>query len=186
MSILSVRKTFESSSSVSEAEYSICGLYRFRLTRTWDRSGRHALFIMLNPSTATEIKNDPSVERCERRARALEFGSFTVCNLFAYRSTNPKKLKEVGDPNGIGNDEAIESSSDSADIIVCAWGNHGAHLNRGKFVESMLRDNGCDLHHLGITAQGFPKHPLYVSYSVKPFVWERCDVPRMRRTRHNA
>lgn len=177
MSNLSVCKTFRSCNSFSEAEYSNCGLYRFRLTRTWNQSGRHALFIMLNPSTATEIKNDPSVERCERRARALEFGSFTVCNLFAYRSTNPKKLKEVKDPNGIGNDAAIASSSNRADIIVCAWGNHGAHLNRGKSVESMLRNHGCDLHHLGITAQGFPKHPLYVSYSVKPAIWECRDVP---------
>lgn len=176
MNALPILKTFESSSSFSEAEYSTCGLYRFRLTRTWDQSERHALFIMLNPSTATEIKNDPSVERCERRARALEFGSFTVCNLFAYRSTNPKKLKEIGDPTGIGNDAAITSSSKCADIVVCAWGNHGAHLSRGRLVESMLRDNGCDLHHLGITAQGFPKHPLYVSYSVKPAIWERCDA----------
>ena len=177
MSTHPVRKTFKSSSSFSEAEYSTCGLYRFRLTRTWSQAGRHALFIMLNPSTATEIKNDPSVERCERRARALEFGSFTVCNLFAFRSTNPDKLKNIRDPHGIGNDAAIESSSKCADIIVCAWGNHGAHLNRGKFVESMLRDSGFDLHHLGITARGFPKHPLYVSYSVNPIMWERRDVP---------
>ena len=176
MSARTIRKTFESGSTFSDAEYSTCGLYRFRLTRTWNGARRHVLFIMLNPSTATEIKNDPSVERCERRARALEFGGFTVCNLFAFRSTNPDKLKKVRDPNGIGNDAAIASSSRSADIIVCAWGNHGAHLGRGKFVESMLRERGCALHHLGITARGFPKHPLYVSYSINPILWERRDA----------
>ena len=55
----------------SEAIYSDCERYRYALTRTWDESGKRALFVMLNPSTATEVQNDPTVERCERRARTL-------------------------------------------------------------------------------------------------------------------
>ncbi|MEY3307813.1 MAG: hypothetical protein RLZZ413_1851, partial [Pseudomonadota bacterium] len=40
-------------------------------------------------STATEFQNDPTVERCERRARALGFGAFRVTNIFAFRATDP-------------------------------------------------------------------------------------------------
>jgi hypothetical protein len=52
----------------SLAVYSDCERYRYLLTRVWE-PGRKALFVMLNPSTATEVQNDPTVERCERRAR---------------------------------------------------------------------------------------------------------------------
>ena len=40
--------------TVSEAVYSDCERYRYLLTRTWGQ-GPKALFVMLNPSTATEV-----------------------------------------------------------------------------------------------------------------------------------
>ena len=61
----------------SLAVYSDCARYRYRLERVW-APGQRVLFVMLNPSTATELQNDPTVERCERRARALGFGSFAI------------------------------------------------------------------------------------------------------------
>ena len=67
--------------SKSTAIYSDCERYRYALTRVWDVGGKRALFVMLNPSTATEVQNDPTVERCERRARALGFGAFRVTNI---------------------------------------------------------------------------------------------------------
>ena len=57
----------------SVAVYSDCERYRYALTRVWELQGRRLSFVMLNPSTATEVQNDPTVERCERRARALGF-----------------------------------------------------------------------------------------------------------------
>ena len=69
--------------AASIAEYSDCEAYSYTLTRVWDEAGQRALFIMLNPSTATELQNDPTVERCERRARALGYGAFRVLNIFA-------------------------------------------------------------------------------------------------------
>ncbi|MEJ1991011.1 MAG: DUF1643 domain-containing protein [Maritimibacter sp.] len=78
----------------STAIYSDCERYRYMLTRVWEPAGERALFVMLNPSTATEVQNDPTVERCERRARALGFGSFRVTNIFAWRDTDPKKMRE--------------------------------------------------------------------------------------------
>ena len=74
----------------SVAVYSPCERYRYLLTRVWDGAGPRALFVMLNPSTATEFQNDPTVERCERRARALGFGAFRVANIFAFRATDPR------------------------------------------------------------------------------------------------
>ncbi|MFT6273779.1 MAG: hypothetical protein ACJA0F_002637, partial [Dinoroseobacter sp.] len=70
--------------AASVALYSDCERYRYALTRVW-APGETALFVMLNPSTATEVQNDPTVERCERRSRALGFGGFRVTNIFAWR-----------------------------------------------------------------------------------------------------
>lgn len=155
----------------SVAVYSPCERYRYTLTRVWDPAGARALFVMLNPSTATEMQNDPTVERCERRARALGFGAFRVCNIFAWRETDPKKMRAVADPVGPENDAAIVESAAWADTVVCAWGTHGAHLARGPAVERLLRGTGRPLHHLGLTQAGHPKHPLYIGYHVQPIGW---------------
>lgn len=157
--------------AASTAVYSDCERYRYTLTRTWDPHGKRALFVMLNPSTATELQNDPTVERCERRARTLGFGAFRVCNIFGWRETDPKKMRAAEDPVGPDNDAAIAESCDYADTIVCAWGTHGAHLNRGPEVEALMRGTGRTLHHLGLTQAGHPKHPLYIPYTAQPQVW---------------
>ncbi|MBF9042769.1 DUF1643 domain-containing protein [Rhodobacterales bacterium HKCCE4037] len=157
--------------AASVAVYSDCELYRYSLTRVWDAGGKRALFIMLNPSTATEVQNDPTVERCERRARALGFGAFRVLNIFAWRATDPRDMRAAGDPVGPENDAAILGSLDWADAVICAWGTHGAHLGRGPAVEALLRAAGVEMLHLGLSKEGHPKHPLYIGYKVQPEVW---------------
>ncbi len=157
--------------TVSSAVYSACERYRYLLTRVWDDTGSRALFIMLNPSTATELANDPTVERCERRARALGYGAFRVCNIFAYRATDPREMRAVPDPVGPENDAAILDSLDWADRVICAWGTHGAHLDRGPEVARKLRAAGATLWHLGLSKAGHPRHPLYIGYAVQPQRW---------------
>ena len=162
----------------SDARYSPCKQYRYELTRVWDASGPRALFVMLNPSTATEIRNDPTVERCERRARALGFGAFRVCNVFALRSTDPRELRRHAEPVGPDNDAAIIGGCGWANrraggCVVCAWGNHGAYMNRGPEAEALMRDANVALSHLGLTRAGHPRHPLYVPYSRSLETWER-------------
>ena len=152
------------------AVYSSCERYRYRLTRVWS-AGPQVLFVMLNPSTATELQNDPTVERCERRARALGFGSFAVANIFAIRATDPRVMRADTDPVGPGNDLAILEVVAQSERIVCGWGSHGAHLGRGAAVEALLRGTGRDLHQLGLTLAGAPKHPLYISYDRQPELW---------------
>jgi hypothetical protein len=161
---------FTKGDAVSEAVYSDCERYRYLLTRIWAK-GPKALFVMLNPSTATEMQNDPTVERCERRARALGFGAFRVTNIFAYRATDPRVMRAAADPIGPGNDAALVESVAWSDGVVCAWGNHGLHLDRGARVEVMLRQAGARLSHLGLTGQGQPRHPLYVGYDRQPEPW---------------
>jgi hypothetical protein len=155
----------------SVAVYSPCERYRYALTRVWDEGGRRATFVMLNPSTATELQNDPSVERCERRARALGYGAFRVCNIFAWRATDPRVLRTLRDPVGPENDAGILDGAAWADAVLCAWGSHGAHLGRGPEVERLLRATGAPLCHLGLTKQGHPRHPLYVAYATEPTDW---------------
>jgi hypothetical protein len=165
-----ITRIFTKGDALSEAVYSDCERYRYLLTRVW-APGPKALFVMLNPSTATEVQNDPTVERCERRARALGFGAFRVANIFAFRATDPKVMRAEADPVGPQNDAAIMDSLPWADAVVCAWGNHGLHLDRGRQVEAMLRTEGARLAHLGLTGQGQPRHPLYVGYDRQPEPW---------------
>ncbi|MEM9796005.1 MAG: DUF1643 domain-containing protein [Pseudomonadota bacterium] len=167
-----ITRTFTKGDAPSTAVYSDDERYRYDLIRTWDISEGRVNFVMLNPSTATEVANDPTVERCERRARALGFGAFRVTNIFAYRATDPKRMRSEPDPVGPANDDAILEAALWADRVVCAWGTHGAHLDRGLAVERMLRDAGRPLHHLGLSKAGHPKHPLYIGYAVQPEPWE--------------
>ena len=158
--------------AASTAVYSPCERYRYLLTRVWNPAGPKALFVMLNPSTATEFQNDPTVERCERRARTLGFGAFRVTNIFAFRATDPRVMRAQDDPVGPANDAAIrDSAMDWADRIICAWGTHGAHLDRGARVESILRSTGRPLFTLGLSKEGHPKHPLYIGYDRQPEPW---------------
>src|SRR3954454_21911255 len=90
--------------SRGSAVFSKCNRYRYRLDRIWDEARPPLAFGMLNPSTADHERNDATIERCERRARALGFGSLIVWNLFAFRSTKPSTLKAQDDPIGPKND----------------------------------------------------------------------------------
>ncbi len=166
-----ITRSHQKGDAASIAIYSDCEKYRYVLTRIWDAAGRKVVFIMLNPSTATEVQNDPTVERCERRARAARFGSFRVNNIFAWRGTDPRNMRAAEDPVGPDNDRLIRESCRWADQIICAWGTHGAHLDRGSKVSGDLQSTGRPLFHLGLTKVGHPKHPLYIAYTKQPELW---------------
>ena len=155
----------------SSAHYSPCETYRYGLTRIWDDASAKLLFIMLNPSTATELKNDPTIERCEQRSRALGFGGFRACNLFAYRATDPRDLKRAKEPIGPENLAYLLASARWADMILCAWGNHGAYLGMADAITALLLSKGHALYHLGLSKNGYPRHPLYIAYKNQPIPW---------------
>lgn len=155
----------------SVAVYSDCECYRYSLTRTWDPEGQRVMFVMLNPSKATEVQNDPTVERCERRARALGFGAFRVTNIFAWRETDPMTMRRAAEPIGGENDAFLLEGAAWADRVVAGWGTHGAHMGRGPAVADMLRGAGVLLFHLGLSKEGHPRHPLYIAYRHQPEPW---------------
>lgn len=165
---MTVLRTHEADGIVSEALWSHCSTYRYRLTRRW-AAGPELLYIMLNPSKATEAQNDPTIERCQRRATALGYGAFTACNLFALCATDPKELKAHKEPIGPHTDAELLDAAARANAILCAWGVHGTHQNRHQTVANLL--NASTLLCLGTTKEGHPRHPLYVSYSTKPSRW---------------
>ena len=153
------------------ATFSDCKQYRYKLWRTWDTNTPPAVFIMLNPSTADEIKNDPTVERCERRARMMGYGGLRVANIFALRSTDPKALYQHTDPVGKDNDAAILELVNGAGIVICAWGGHGNLNNRGTKVLELLQSANITPYYLALNKDGTPKHPLYVGYALSPVEW---------------
>lgn len=166
-----IRREHVSETAASCAVYSPCEAYRYALTRVWDETAPRLNFVMLNPSTADERRNDPTVERCERRARTLGYGAFRVTNIFAWRATDPRDLRAAPAPIGPGNDAALRSGAAWADAVIAAWGAHGAHLCRGAEAAALLRAEGAALLHLGLTMAGHPRHPLYVSYAQRPAPW---------------
>jgi hypothetical protein len=123
---------------------------------------------MLNPSTADDLRNDPTVERCQRRAYAMGHGGLEVVNLFAYRSTYPSELYVAEDPVGPLNDKAILAACRCSSMTIAAWGEHGAFRERAEHVRAMLQREGVGLFALALNASGQPKHPLYVSASTLP------------------
>lgn len=157
---------------VTGAVFSRCARYRYTLWRVWEPDNpRVALFLMLNPSKADEVTNDPTVARCIRFAKRWGYGRLTVCNLFAYRATHPVEMKAADDPVGPENDSAILSAASRADTIVAAWGVHGVHLSRGRAAVRLLRAYRTKLHILGLTKAGHPRHPLYLRSSTTPSLW---------------
>lgn len=151
----------------SVAVFSGCERYRFTLRRRW-AAGLLMNWVMLNPSTADETKNDPTVERCCRRAYRSGYGGVIITNIFSLRSTDPKAIYEESDPVGAGNDEAIVASAKECGLVVCGWGNHGNHLGRGQHVLSSLLAADVQPLSLKMTASHQPGHPLYISYKIEP------------------
>ncbi|SNT73088.1 DUF1643 domain-containing protein [Paracoccus seriniphilus] len=165
-----ITRRHEDGDQRSSAVFSDCLTYRYALTREWG-SGRRIAFVMLNPSTADEQRNDPTIERCERRARRLGFGAMRIVNLFAYRATDPRDLKRAAAPVGALNDRMLVEAAQWADQVLCAWGVHGNHMARDRAVLPLLRENTTELFHLGLTQAGLPRHPLYVSYATVLIPW---------------
>jgi len=127
------------------------------------------MFIGLNPSTADEKKDDPTIRRCIGYARDWGYAGLCMMNLFAFRSTLVKKMKAADDPVGPENDHTLIVMAKAAEIIIACWGIHGAYMGRGEQVRKLIPQ----LHYLQLTKEGFPGHPLYLPKGLKPILWEK-------------
>ena len=140
---------------------------RFKLWRIWDPDLPTMTTIGLNPSTADETQNDPTVTRCINRAHDLGLGGLIMLNVFSYRATDPKELWDAAEWGGIdiegeGNRAAFEGISQSG-VVLAAWGVGGARYRQGERVGLWLRSEGAEPKCLGTTKDGHPRHPLYVA-----------------------
>jgi len=158
--------------SASGAIFSARRHWRYLLWRRWDAEKPVANFLMLNPSTADEQQLDPSCSRARDFAERWGYGALIVTNLFAWRATDPEVMKHALDPVGRSNNQAILRSAREAGVVVCAWGNHGSHLDRAATVVAHLRAAGVPLHALKFPGQGEPAHPLYLPATLRPVPWK--------------
>jgi hypothetical protein len=145
----------------SGAVFDTSGRYRYSLWREWSAYHQRIVFILLNPSTANEQRDDPTIRRCIGFARAWKFGSVEVVNLFAHRSTDARELLKVDDPVGDENDLFLIRAVARCSTVVVGWGSRGTLLGRDRQVMSLLTGKK-NVFCLGITKEGQPRHPLYV------------------------
>ena len=151
------------------AEFSSDRKYRYVLRRIWNRKKGHVLFVCLNPSTADENVDDPTIRRCIRFAESWGLGGMVMVNLFAYRATNPKEMLAHSDPVGTSNVLYWEREHKAANVTIAAWGVHGAHMRMDK---EFMRYVGGNVHCLALTKTGHPRHPLYLKKGLEPIPFQ--------------
>lgn len=159
---------------LGEAVFSSCDKYRYLLQRPISKSERILTWIMLNPSTATSLVNDPTVAKCVGYGQRWGYGLVEVVNIFALRSTDPNGLKAFSDPIGPVNNEFIINCVRNSEKVMCAWGRHGDYLGRGRAVAKMLKEKNLDhkLYYLEVSKKDYaPHHPLYKKNSLEPQPW---------------
>lgn len=145
--------------------------YRYTLWRNWTNKPlmkcNYAMFIGLNPSTADATKNDPTVQKCIGFAKRWGYDAMYMTNLFAFRATDPRKMKGQSKPIGADNDRWLAACARYAAVVVAAWGVNGGFMERDEEVLKILDDVQC----LRLTKDKFPEHPLYVPYEtpLKPY-----------------
>ncbi|MCU1494844.1 MAG: hypothetical protein JWO62_2608 [Acidimicrobiaceae bacterium] len=161
------------------------GLYRYELTRAWEPFGSRMVFVMLNPSTADAVVDDPTIRRCMGFARREGYRGIKVVNLFGLRVTRPVHLFDgtiANDPNGLANaiavEGAIDRARDAGAPVVLAWGalpRRRCHESEAYGVISSLYASkpfdSLPFRCLGKTADGSPRHPLYVRADQPLEIW---------------
>jgi len=152
------------------AVFSPCRTWRYSIYRIWDETKPLLAVVGLNPSTADETLDDPTIRRCIRFARDWGYGGLVMLNLFAFRSTDPAGLRSAQDPIGPDNDQHLLKETEGRRAL-CAWGTHGVLQGRGATVAALLKTVGRELVCLGRTKGGHPKHPLYIRADQQPEPW---------------
>jgi hypothetical protein len=149
-----------------DAKLSDDKLYRYQLTRIWDEDKPKVLFIMLNPSTADADVDDPTIRRVINFAKSWNYGGVYVVNLYAFRSTNPKRLREIDDPRGKDNKTHIQDLLTRVDKVIYAWGHKE---KEPEWLHELVKEPFC----IALSTKGIPKHPLYLKGDLLPIEYPR-------------
>lgn len=148
------------------AELSDDGRYRYVLGRRWKGGNGVVTFVMLNPSKADHIIDDPTITRCIGFARRWGHEGLDVVNLYSLRATQPAELGRAYDPVGPLTDQHLLHASEHSEKIICAWGASPFAVRRQPAVLKLLAAR--QLHCLDISKAGYPKHPLYLKGDLIP------------------
>ena len=154
------------------AYFSPCRQYRYWLRIVWDERRPLLVVCGLNPSTADEVQDDPTLRRVQGFARSMNRGGVLMLNAFAYRSTDPRRMMEVADPVGPAN--TIENfkrwGAAREDLKpVAAW---GANIRAKRPLRFRLAELGwLQWDCFRKTKGGDPAHPLYLPASCRPVPW---------------
>lgn len=148
----------------SGAIISPCGHYRYHLWRIWEPTLPVCVWVMLNPSTADEHTDDPTIRKCIAIARHNGFGGISVRNVFAYRATDKTDLLKVNDPVGADNSGHLLAARSVSILtrLVLGWGKPfgGSKLARHfKNAEMILKP--LSPYCIKQNKDGSPIHPLY-------------------------
>lgn len=149
------------------------GHYRYHLWRRAPGAKNRCLFVLLNPSTADALEDDPTLRRCIGYAFAWGHDGVDVANPFAWRATQPETLLTVDDPVGPLNHAHLTILAAECSRIVVGWGDGpkgSMKSERGQRwrelfkleTSAALRRFGHRGLCFGWTRAGRPKHPLYL------------------------
>lgn len=162
------------------ARFSECRRYRYSLTREWDVSKPLIVWCGLNPSTADEDIDDPTIRREVGFSKDWGFGRYLKLNAYAWRATKPKDMFEAQrsgeDIVGEDNDDTILVNLKKAKMFVACWGAN-IDLHRSYKLRSLLRGSLRTVHALKLTSKGHPQHPLYMPADTQPFKWIWFEAP---------
>ena len=148
----------------SNAIFSEDRTHRYALIREWDLNKPSLMIVALNPSSADEKTDDPTIRRCIGFAKKWGFGKLIVTNLFSFRTSSPKNLFNSKNPIGNKNDFWLKKLSKEVDMVVLAYGNHGKFNNRHNEILKIIKNPHC----IKKAKTGMPMHPLYLKYTKKP------------------
>ena len=161
-------------STLYGATFSPDRTHRYSLSRDWDGGKKKLAVIGLNPSTADETKNDPTVTRCITRARDLNMGGLLMLNIYGFRATDPDEMWQAAewvDIEGHGNRRAFRGIGECG-MVIAAWGAHGLRNGQCERVMGWLREEGVEPYCLGVTRTGMPRHPLYIRRNFVPIPYQ--------------
>jgi len=154
-----------------DAIFSSDRIFRYALLRMWDKTKPGIIFIGVNPSTANETEDDPTIRRVIRFAKDWGYGEVMMMNLYALISSDPSILASHVNPVGM-NDFYLEYMGKTGADVLFAYGSFKEAKDRAKLVGEIFKNPLC----LGTNKDGSPKHPLYIKASTKPIPYQSPEL----------
>lgn len=160
--------------------------HRPLLWRSWDSKLPLLSWILLNPSTATEIDPDPTLTRCCEWSRRWGFGGLVLANAYDWRSTYPAVMLAEPRRSSAVNDATlalvlataakIESPLEAGGVpvrVVGGWGSN-VEADRERAIRRIAVTSGVAIHCLG-TTRGRPRHPGRLAYVTPLERWPEVE-----------